>query len=171
MQYLENIFLKIIGKFPGGPLIRTWPTQCQGPGFDPWLRNQDAIASTEWLKNKRATYGRKIADVSKQRLKIVCSVHPYTCMLSHFSHVQFFVTRLTVACQAPLSMGFSRQEYWSGLPCPPPGDLPDPGIEPGQDRIRDSCISCTGRQILYRQGHLRSPSIPLFVCKKMKYVY
>ena len=35
----------------------------------------------------------------------------------------------TVACQASLSMGFSRQEYWSGLPCPTPGDLPDPGIE------------------------------------------
>ena len=35
-----------------------------------------------------------------------------------------------VACQAPLSIGFSRQEYWSGLPCPPPGDLPDPGIKP-----------------------------------------
>ena len=39
-------------------------------------------------------------------------------------------TLWTVACQAPLSMEFSRQEYWSGLPCPPPGDLPDPGIEP-----------------------------------------
>ena len=36
----------------------------------------------------------------------------------------------TVACQALLSMEFSRQEYWSGLPCPPPGDLPDPGMEP-----------------------------------------
>ena len=36
----------------------------------------------------------------------------------------------TIACQAPLSMGFSRQEYWSGLPCPPSGDLPDPGIKP-----------------------------------------
>ena len=36
----------------------------------------------------------------------------------------------TVACQAPLSTGFSRQEYWSGLPCPPPGDLPNPGMEP-----------------------------------------
>ena len=41
------------------------------------------------------------------------------------------LTQWTVAHQAPLSMGFSRQEYWSGLPCPPPGDLPDPGIEPG----------------------------------------
>ena len=50
-------------------------------------------------------------------------------MLSHFSHVRLFLTLWTVAHQAPLSMGFSRQEYWSGLPCPPPGDLPDPGIE------------------------------------------
>ena len=40
------------------------------------------------------------------------------------------VTPWTVDCQAPLSMGFSRQEYWSGLPCPPPEDLPNPGIKP-----------------------------------------
>ena len=46
------------------------------------------------------------------------------------SHVQLFVTPWTVAHQAPPSMGFSRQEYWSGLPFPSPGDLPDPGIEP-----------------------------------------
>ena len=49
---------------------------------------------------------------------------------SHFSSVQLFVTPWTVARQAPLSMGFSRQEYWSGLPFLPPGDFPDPGIEP-----------------------------------------
>ena len=42
-----------------------------------------------------------------------------TCMLSHFSHVQLFVTLWSVAHQTSLSMGFSRQEYWSGLPCPP----------------------------------------------------
>ena len=46
------------------------------------------------------------------------------------SHVQLFATPWTVACQALRSMGFSRQEYWSGLPFPPPGDLPNPGIEP-----------------------------------------
>ena len=51
------------------------------------------------------------------------------CMLSLFSHVQLLATLWTVAHQAPLSMGFSRQEYWSGLPCPPPGDLPDLGTE------------------------------------------
>ena len=47
-----------------------------------------------------------------------------------FSRVQLFVTPWTVTHQAPLSMGFSRQESWSGLPFPSPGDLPDPGIEP-----------------------------------------
>ena len=56
---------------------------------------------------------------------------PGLCMLllSRFSHVQLSATLWTVAFQAPLSMGFSRQEYWSGLPCPPPGDPPNPGIE------------------------------------------
>ena len=52
------------------------------------------------------------------------------CVLSHFSRAQLFADLRTMACWAPLSMGFSRQDYWSGLPCPPPGDLPDPGIEP-----------------------------------------
>ena len=46
------------------------------------------------------------------------------------SRVRLFVTLWTAAYQAPLSMGFSRQEYWSGLPCPPPGDLPNTGIKP-----------------------------------------
>ena len=50
-------------------------------------------------------------------------------MLSCFRCVQLFMTPWTLDHQAPLSMGFSRQEYWSGLPCPPPGDLPDPGID------------------------------------------
>ena len=56
----------------------------------------------------------------------LCAHNP---VLSHFSRVQLFATLWTVAHQAPLPMGFSRQEYWRGLPCPPPGDLPDPGIE------------------------------------------
>ena len=51
-------------------------------------------------------------------------------MLSRFSRTQLFATLWTVTYQAPLSIGFSKQEYWSGLPCPPPGDLCSPGIEP-----------------------------------------
>ena len=54
----------------------------------------------------------------------------HTCMLSHFSHVQLFVTLRAVVTQASLSRGFSRQEYWSGLPSPPPGNLPTRGSNP-----------------------------------------
>ena len=52
------------------------------------------------------------------------------CCASRFSRVRLSVTAWTVACQAPLSTGFSRQEHWNGLPCPPPKDLPNSGIEP-----------------------------------------
>ena len=51
------------------------------------------------------------------------------CMLNCFNRVQLFATLWTVACQAFLSMGFLRQEYWNGLPCPPSGNLPNPGID------------------------------------------
>ena len=58
-------------------------------------------------------------------------------VLSHFSRVRLFATPWTVARQAPLSMGFSRQESWSGLPCHPPRDLPDWGIQ-----LLSACVSC-----------------------------
>ena len=58
------------------------------------------------------------------------------CVLHRFSHVRLLVTPRTVARQAPLSMGFPRQEHWSGLPCLSPGHLPDPGIEPGLSCLR-----------------------------------
>ena len=51
-------------------------------------------------------------------------------MLSHFIYHRIQPILWAAASQAPLSMGLSRQEYWSALPCPPPGDLPDPGIQP-----------------------------------------
>jgi len=63
-------------------------------------------------------------------------------VLSRFSRVQLFVTPWIVARQAPLSMRFSRQEYWSGLPCSPPGDLANPGIKPVS-----RCISCITSEI------------------------
>ena len=56
-------------------------------------------------------------------------------LLSRFSCVQLFATPWTAAYQAPLSMGFSRQEYWSGLPFPSPGDFPKPGIEPASPAL------------------------------------
>ena len=62
--------------------------------------------------------------------------------LQSFSRVQLFATQWPAAHQAPLSMGFSRQEYWSGLPFPSPGNLPNPGIEPVSAALRaDSLLS------------------------------
>ena len=63
------------------------------------------------------------------------------CVLSRFSHVWLFMTLCSVAHQDPLSKGFSRQEYCSGLPCPPPGDLPDPEIE-----LLSLYLFCTSRR-------------------------
>ena len=62
-------------------------------------------------------------------------MHRHTrCCAQSLSHVWLFATPWTVARQAPLSMGFSRQEYCSGWPCPPPGDLPGPGIQPASPK-------------------------------------
>ena len=57
------------------------------------------------------------------------------------SHVRLFATLWTVAYQASPSMGFSRQEYWSGLPFPSPGDLPDPGIEPRSPALETDALT------------------------------
>ena len=66
----------------------------------------------------------------KLTLEIALITSFYFCVLSHFSCVWLCVILWTVAHQSPLSLGFSRQEYWSGLPCPPPGNLPNPGVDP-----------------------------------------
>ena len=68
--------------------------------------------------------------------------HVHVCVQS-FSRVQLFVTPRTVARQAPLSMGFSRQKYWCGLPFPSPGDLPYPRIEPMSPTLAGRlCVFC-----------------------------
>ena len=64
-----------------------------------------------------------------------------TTVRYHFIIVQLFATPWTVAYQAPLSMGFSRQEYWSGLPFPSPGDLPNAGIKPGSSALQADALT------------------------------
>ena len=61
--------------------------------------------------------------------------------MKSLSRVQLFATPWTVAYQASPSMGFSRQEYWSGVPLPSPGDLPDPGIEPGSPPLEADALT------------------------------
>ena len=76
----------------------------------------------------------------------------HVCRLRCFSRVWLCVTPWTVARQAPLSMGFSRQYYWSGLPWPPPGDLPHPGIKP-----MSLMSMCIGKWVLYPSSHVGRP--------------
>ena len=83
-----------------------WLSSPGDAGFYPWVRGAQPAA-----------------------VPCVC-VCVCVCVLRSFSCVRLFMTLWTVAHQALPSMGFSRQEDWRGLPCPPPGDLPDPGIEP-----------------------------------------
>ena len=68
------------------------------------------------------------------------------------SHLRLFASLWTVARQAPLSMEFSRQEYWSGLPFPSPSDLPNPGIKPWSPTLQAD---------LYHLSHQRSPYVEL----------
>ena len=80
-----------------------------------------------------------------ERISSIQLIHtPLTsrvCVYYSRSCVHFFVTSWTIAHQAPLSMGFSRREYWSGLPFPSPGDLPDPGIKPAS--LASPALACS----------------------------
>ena len=71
--------------------------------------------------------------------------------VSAHCHARLFATPWTVACQAPLSMEFFRQEYWSRLPYPPPGDLLNPGIEPAFPALQTDSLSVepSGNPIVY----------------------
>ena len=82
--------------------------------------------------------------------------HPLVVVQS-LSSVQLFVSPWITACQAPLSMGFSRQECWSGLPCPPPADLPDPGIEPRSPALQADSLPTE----LQGKPHTRRQSLSL----------
>ena len=82
----------------------------------------------------------------------------HACLLSHFSRVQLFVTLWTVAHQASLSIGFSRQGHWNGLPFPPPEDLPNPGIEPVSLKSPALAGTCIGKVLYHGATHVQYSS-------------
>ena len=84
------------------------------------------------LDNRRMPHNR--GEKRKYTSRLPC--HFVTGKKRKWSHVRLFATQWTVAYQAPPSMEYSRQEYWSGLPFPSPGDLPDPGIKPGSPALQ-----------------------------------
>ena len=92
------------------------------------LRVSIGFSGIDVIGHLRESYD---SDFKKEKVKV---------KVKSLSHVWLFETPLTVAHQAPLSMGFSRQEHWSGLPFPSPGDLPDPGIEPGYHTLQADAL-------------------------------
>ena len=74
-------------------------------------------------------------------MRSILSDHPESVSVSHCIVSDSYVTPRTVAHQAPLSVGFSRQEYWSGLPFPSPGDLPDPEMEPRSPALQADSLT------------------------------
>ena len=110
------------------------PMDCSLPGFSVHMIFQARIV--EWVvisflsKNYKYTWPEYICTMC-----VCMRVHSCSC-------IRLFVTQLTIAHQAPLSIEFSRQEYWSGLPSATPGNLPNPGIEPSSPALqKDSLLS------------------------------
>ena len=81
--------------------------------------------------------------------KLCVCVCVCVCVCKLLSHFQLFMTPWTLASQAPLSMGFSRQEYWSGLPFPSPEDLPNSGIEP-----RSPALQADSYHLSHQEAHI-----------------
>ena len=115
-----------------------------------------SIAFTAWLtvRCKRPSFQPILAFHKPSSLSLIIS--NFLNSVQSLSRVRLFVTPWTVARQTSLSMGFSRQEYWSGLPCPPPGDLSNPGIEPRSHSLQADSIQSEppGKPMNTRVGSL-----------------
>ena len=85
---------------------------------------------TSWTSSQLPWWLKNLPAVQETRVQSPGRKDPLEEGLATHSSILAWRTPWTVAHQAPLSMGFSRQAYWHGLPAPPPGDLPDPGVEP-----------------------------------------
>ena len=154
MNYTGKIsFNRPFTSFPGGILLPMQDTRVQSLGWkDPLEEEMPTHSSIPAWKIPLAEEPGRLYSKGSKRVR-----HNWTCMtmkkskvtsifwfssVQSLSRVRLFATPWTVACQAPLSMGFSRQEYWSGLAFPSPGDLPDPGIGSGSPALQaDSLLS------------------------------
>ena len=120
---------------------RKEPFLCQGILAQSEVWSPHPIRSMMWRMAHEALPRPQISQPSWLSIHYTFTI----CVLSHFSRVRLCATPWTLAHQAPLSMGFSRQEHWSGLPCPPPGDLPNPGIQPTSPALQADSLLLSHR--------------------------
>ena len=122
----------------------------QGNLPDPGIKPRSPALQADALPSEPP--GNYIVFVSGiEQSDLILHIYVHACTLGRFSYVFRFATLQTAARQAPLSVGFSRQEYWSALPFPPPGDLPDPGIKPA------SCVAPASQADSLLLSHLGIP--------------
>ena len=144
---------------PGGPCRQRLGGNLVGPGcFRPIAFPVSAMApglvqchrdlgvdggNNRWERARRRSLPRRVPLINHSGGPVSRRKHscfPCESEVKSLSHVRLYATPWTVAYQAPPSMEFSRQEYWSGLPFPSPGDLPDPGIEPGSPTLQADAL-------------------------------
>ena len=136
MLWPPNTKSQLIGKDPDAG--ENWRPKKKGQQKKRWL---DSITNSIDLNL------RKLQEIVKARGSWCAEVHEVTkswiqleSEVKSLSRFQLFATAWTVAYQASLSLGFSKQEYWSGLQFPSPGDLPEPGVEPGSPTLRADAL-------------------------------
>ena len=123
--FIEDVISICETDFPGVSEGKASCLQCGTPGFDPW------VGKILWRRKWHPTPVLLPGKSHGQRSMVGYQLKSRICVCLVTQWVWLFVILWTVACQAPLSMGFSRQEYWSGLLFPCPGDVPNPWIKPG----------------------------------------
>ena len=124
-------------------------------------RKEEGLSSKDRIPIPKFQYPVLEKLASQLKTEVSIEVNVGTCMLSHFSCVRFFATLGPQPIRLLCLQDFSRQGYWSKLLYPPPGDLPNPGIEP--QSVMSACI---GRQVLYHQLHLLCNKFVCCLCKR-----
>ena len=135
---------RVVAQFPLGSQESITSANTVTPFFVCWFRSK-------WLVSSLNIQFSGIIVVSTRRS--TCPPGTKCMHVQSLRRVHLFATLGTIARQAPLSMGFSRQEYWSGLPCSPPRDLPDPGMEP----VSSASLALAGRQIVCHRTTWEAP--------------
>ena len=137
-------------------MYQTWPQDWENQNYWPKeTRKKCPIKVTETATRVRLSHSLSLSlpmCLSKHTILFFLLINTLCAHAQSLSCVQLFAILWTIAFQAPLSTEFSRQEYWSRLPCTPPVDLPNSGIKP-----ESHYVSCIGRQVLYHKRHMGSP--------------
>ena len=122
------------------PTIQSMQLPMHSSSIQPAINHSSSYPTAQLFTSPTVLYSTSMTEDLPGKPDMLMQ-YPVQSKVKSLSHVRLFATLWTVAYQASPSMGFSRQEYWSGLPFPSPGDLPDPGIEPGSPTLEADALT------------------------------